>query len=163
MPQWDSLAAFGRELVGLEGDLTVKEVRQITRTQGLAAQSIAAQHARSDLGADGAFSGWRRGNPIPLTTQLRPASDGNTLLTPGRSAGQWTTAEFGRNTKAGPRLVGPRLTRTGRISKARQRRYNGVTQPKHTATEAQAEMEKRLPKIADKAVLVVTRKRFTVT
>lgn len=163
MPQWESLAAFSRELAGLEGDLTGKEQRQITRLMGAQAQKIADQRARADLGGDRAFGGWNRGDPIPLDTRLRGSGDA-TLLTPTRrSAGPWTVAQFGRNSTAGPRLVGPRLTRTGRISKARRRRYNGRTAGKNTAGEALAEMETKLPRIADKAVLVVTRKRFTVT
>lgn len=161
MPQWDSLAAFGRELVGLEGDLTGPEVRKVTRAQGAGAEQIAAKHARSDLGGHRAFSGWNRGRPIPLDTRLRPAHDNATLMTP-KFAGGWTVAEFGRNSKAGPRAT-VRFTKTGRVSRARQKRYNGRTAPKHTATKAQAEMESKLPKIADKAVLAVTRKRFTVS
>jgi hypothetical protein len=175
MPQWQSFAAFGRELAGLEGDLTEKEKRQITRMQGVAAQKIAANRARSDLGADRAFSGWRRGSPIPLDTQLRSVRDGNTLLTPGKSAGPWTTAEFGRNQGNASGFSGPGInrrtgatarTKSGALRKVRAtrgRQWNGTTQPKRTASEAHTEMERTLPKIADKAVLVVTRKRFTVT
>lgn len=161
MPQWDSLAAFGRELAGLAGDLTGSEVRKVTRAQGIEAQRIADRHAARDLGGDRAFSGWNRGRPIPLDTRLRSARDNATLMTP-KFAGGWTVAEFGRNSQAGPRAT-VRLTKTGRVSRARRKRYNGRTVGKHTASEALSEMEQKLPRIADRAVLTVTRKRFTVT
>jgi hypothetical protein len=162
MPTWDSLAAYGRELKGLESDLTGAERQKITRQMGVEAQRIADREAASDLGGDRAFSGWNRGRPIPLDTRLRPARDGATMMTP-KFPGGWTVAEFGRNSKAGPRLIGPRLTRTGRVSRQRQRRYNGTTRGKRTASDAVKVMEARLPKIADKGVRAVTRKRFDVT
>lgn len=178
MPNWDSFAAFGRELAGLEGELTGPEKRKVTRLMGVGAQKIADRYATRDLHGDRAFSGWRRGQPIPLTTKLRSVGDGNTLLTPGSTAGQWTTADRGRNSEGGVGLFqGPAanlktgallLTKDGAIRTTRRRtrkarRNNGRTQPMHTATDAVQEMERELPKIASKAVLVVTRKRFTVT
>ncbi len=164
MPSWDSVAAFERDFEKMMGDLTGPEKRKITRAQGEEAQKIAARQASQDLGGDRAFSGWNRRAPIPLDTQLRNLADGNTMMTPAkRSAGPWTVAEQGRNAAAGPRLIGPRLTRTGRVSKARQKRYNGRTQGKNTASDAVKVMEKELPKIADKAVSKVIRKRFDVT
>lgn len=176
MPTWQSLDAFARELAGLEGDLTEKEVRRITRAQGLEAQRITAKHFQSALGGDRAFSGWNRGAPIPADTQLRNGRGGATLFTPTRSgAGIITTAERGRNHGNASGFSGPGInrltgftsrTKSGAVRKVRSRssrRWNGTTRPKHTATAALAEMESKLPKIADKAVLVVTRKRFTVT
>jgi len=164
VPNWNSLAEYGRELAGLESDLTGAERKQITRLMGAAAKQIADRAAASDLGGDRAFSGWTRVNPIALDTVVRNGRDGATILTPTRgSAGPWTVAEQGRNAALGPRLVGPRLTRTGKISKARRRRYNGRTSGKNTASEAVTQMEQQLPAIADKGVLLVTRKRFSVT
>jgi hypothetical protein len=165
MPQWDSLAAFGRELAGFEGDFTPAEIRKVTRTMGVEGQSIVDRFLRRDLGGDKAFSGWNRGGPISADIRLRSTADGSTILAPSKrgAAGVITTVTFGRNAAFGPRLVGPRLTRTGRVSKARQRRYNGRTRGKGTAMDATVEMGRRLPPIADKAVLRVTRKRFTVT
>lgn len=162
MPNWNSVAAFSRDFDRMIGDLTGPEKRKITHAQGEEAQRIAAKQAAQDLGGDRAFSGWNRGNPIPLDTRLRNLPDGNTLMTP-KFPGGWTVAEQGRNAAAGPRLIGPRLTRTGRVSKARQRRYNGRTRGKHTATDAVRVMEKELPKIADRAVAKMIRKRFDVT
>lgn len=175
MPTWDSLAAFSRELAGLEGDLTHDEVRRVTRLMAVDGEKIAARHAVSDLGADRAFSGWNRGNPIPLGTHLKAGSNGTTLILP-KFPGGWTVAEFGRNASGGAGgFQGPGVnlrtgltsrTKSGSVRKARARkarRYNGVTQPKHTARAAVNEMERKLPPIADKAVLKVIRKRFDVT
>ena len=161
MPTWNSVAAFQRDFDRMMGDLTGLEKRKITRLQGLEAQRIAAKAAAHDLGGDKAFSGWTRNAPIPLDTQLRNLSGGNTMLTPTkRSAGPWTVAEQGRNSAAGPRLIGPRLTRTGRISKARRKRYNGRTRGKDTASEAVKEMGAKLPRIADAGVRLAIRKHF---
>jgi hypothetical protein len=164
MPTWDSLASYGRELAGLEDDLTGPERQKITHQMGKRAQQIAAKQAASDLGGDRAFSGWTRAAPIPRNTAVRNGNEGASILTPfKRSAGPWTVAEHGRNSALGPRLTGPRLTKRGKVSRARVRRYNGRTRGKGTATEAVKVMEKELPKIADKGVKAVTRKRFDVT
>lgn len=175
MPTWTSFADFGRELAALERDLTGPEQRKITRLMGLEAQRIANQAAAGDLGGDRAFSGWLRGNPLPLDTRLRPAGAA-TLLTPTRSsAGPWTVAEQGRNQGNAAGFAGPGINRrTGvtsrtqagnvrRVRARRSRRWNGTTRGKNTASDALKVMERRLPPIADKAVLVVTRKRFDVT
>ncbi len=176
MPTWDSLAAYGRELAGLESDLTGPERQKITRQMAKEGQQIANQAASRDLGGDRAFSGWRRGAPIPLDTQIRNGRDGATLLTPKRaSAGPWTVAEFGRNQGNAPGFSGPGINRATGITsrtksggvrrvRARQsRRWNGTTQGKGTASEAVKDMDAKLPKIAEKGVKAVTRKRFDVT
>jgi len=166
MPNWTSLAAYGQELKGLEDDLTGPEVKKILRDMGTEALSVASRHAASDLGGDRAFSGWRRGAPIPLDTRLRSGSGTEPSIImspPKRSAGPWTVAEFGRNAAFGPRLTGPRLTKSGRVSRARRKRYNGRTAGKHTASNASREMAIKLPKIANKGIKAATRKRFDVT
>jgi hypothetical protein len=164
MPNWNSVAAFSRDFDKMIGELTGPEKRKITREMGEQGQKIAARQAAADLGGDKAFSGWTRANPIQLDTHLRNAADFNVLITPTKtSAGPWTVVEQGRNAALGPRLTGPRLTRTGRVSRARQKRYNGRTRGKNTATDAVREMDRELPKVADKAVLGVVRKRFDVT
>lgn len=176
MPTWPDLASFGRELAGLAGDLDEREQRQITRAQGLEAQRIADRSAAASLGSDRAFGGWLRGAPIALDTRLRTVNGSDTLMTPTRSsAGPWTVAEQGRNQGNASGFAGPGINRTtgltartkaGNVRKVRgrrSRRWNGTTAGKGTASRAQAEMDARLPKIADKAVLKVTRKRFDVT
>lgn len=175
MPNWKSVAAFSRDFDRMIGDLTGPEKRKITHAQGEEAQKIAAKQAAQDLGADRAFSGWNRGNPIPLDTRLRNLPDGNTLMTP-KFPGGWTVAEQGRHADGGVGgFQGPGVNlRTGltsrtksgairRVRSRKSRRWNGVTQGKGTATKAIAEMERELPKIADRAVAKVIRKRFDVT
>jgi hypothetical protein len=175
MPNWNSVEAFSRDLERMMADLAGPEKRKITRAQALEGQRIANRAAAKDLGGDRAFSGWNRSNPLPLDTQIRSARDFNTLLTPTRaSAGPWTVAEFGRNQGNAPGFSGPGIGRSGitsrtksgavRRQRARQsRRWNGVTRGKDTATEAVKVMDRELPKIADKAVRLVIRKRFDVT
>jgi hypothetical protein len=176
MPTWTSIEAFRRDFDRMMDDLTGPDKRKITRAQGEEGQKIAARAAARDLGGDRAFSGWVRGNPIRLETQLRNARDFNTLITPTRgSAGPWTVAEFGRNQGNASGFSGPGInTRTGitsrtksgavrRVRARRARRWNGTTRPKDTATDALKVMEKELPKVADKAVRLIVRKRFDAT
>jgi hypothetical protein len=176
MPTWQTLAAFGQELRGLEVDLTGPEARRITRAMGKEAQDIANRQAAASLGQDRAFSGWNRGQPIPADTRLVNVGASNTMLIPTRhGAGIWTTVTFGRNQGNASGFAGPGINiRTGltartksgavRRSRARRsRRWNGVTRGKGTGERAVSEMDRRLPLIADKAVLKVSRKRFDVT
>lgn len=157
MPTFNSFADFGEELNRLGADLTTKEKYKITDSMGRKARQLAEQAASSDLGGDPKFSGWAPA----LDTRTRRLADGSTLLTPtGRSAGPWTVAQFGRNQAFGPAFVGPRLTKTGRVSKARKKRFNGKTQPKHTGDDARELMEKEMPKIAERGVRAAIRKRF---
>ena len=60
--------------------------------------------------------------------------------------------KFGRNQTAGPRLVGPRLTRAGKVSKAKGRRWNGRTAPHNTASETTADIEQTAPRLVERAV-----------
>jgi hypothetical protein len=157
MPTFNSMADFGRELEALGRDLTAREKYKITDGMGRRAQQIAARAASADLGGDPKFSGWAP----TLDTRTRRVDDGAVLLTPTpRAAGPWTVAQYGRNQAFGPRFVGPRLTKTGRVSRARQKRYNGQTQPKNTADDARDLMEREMPKLAEKGVRAAIRKRF---
>ncbi len=176
MPNWDSLAAYGRELAGLESDLTGSERQKITRQMGRVAQEIADRAAASDLGGDRAFSGWTRASPIALDTVVRNGRNGATILSPTRgSAGPWTVAERGRNQGDAGGFAGPGVnrstgltsfTKAGKVRKVRERRarrWNGTTRGHRTASEALKVMDDKLPKIADAAVSKVIRKRFDVT
>lgn len=174
MPTFRSLADFGAELEKLGRDLTTREKYEITDSMGRRAQQIAERAASNDLGGDPKFSGWAS----TLETKTRRLSDGATMLTPTpRSAGPWTVAEQGRNqgNGGGGAFFGPGInrstgltarTKSGGIRKTRafqRRRWNGTTQPKNTASDAVAEMENELPKIAEDGVRRAIRKRFDVT
>ena len=175
MPQWSSLNAWYSDLAGLSRDLTGEEQVRITRAQGKAAQQIAAGAATRTLGGDRGFSGWNRGAVIPADTRLFKISGGHVMAPTRSGAGIWTVGEFGRNQGNAGGFSGPGINRrTGITSKtksggvrrvrgSRARRWNGTTQGKGTATRAQAEMQRELPKIADREVLKVTRRRFDVT
>lgn len=155
-------------------DLTVDEKDEITRRMGREGQKIAKAEAARDLG-DGAFSGWRRGHPIQLATQLF-GQGGVTVLSPTkRSAGPWTVANDGRNQGNARGFAGPGInpvtgitarTKSGRVRKVRARkarRWNGTTEGKATADRSQRAMEKQLPKVAATEVRRVISKRFDVT
>lgn len=174
MPSWSSMAAFGADLAGLEAELTGPEQRRITRLMGREAQQIADRQAQRDLGGDRAFSGWNRGAPIPLATHLKTTRSDGTVLLP-KFPGGWTVAEQGRNQGNASGFAGPGVNRrTGRTARTKSgalrkvravqgRRWNGTTAGKGTATEATADMARKLPLIADREVLKVTRRRFDVT
>lgn len=157
MASFNSFGDFAKELEALGKDLTTREKYTITDAMGRRAQQLAERAASADLGGDPKFSGWAP----TLDTKNRRLADGSNLLSPTRfSAGPWTVAQFGRNQAFGPRMVGPRLTKTGRVSKARQKRYNGQTDPKHTADDAKALMEREMKDIAERGLRKVIRKRF---
>lgn len=174
MPQWSSMEAWYTDLKGLERDLTGPEQERITRAQGKAAQKITDSVIVAALGGDRGFSGWNRGAVIKADTRLFKIRDGHVMAPTRSGAGVHTVAEFGRNQGNAAGFSGPGINRrTGITSKTksggvrrvrgiRARRWNGVTQGKRTATVAQARMDRELPKIADKEVLRVTRRRFDV-
>jgi hypothetical protein len=157
----DSLGSFGRKVGGFIDELEAEKLRAMATKVGVKAKQIATDAASADLGGDPAFSGWR-----PATNWLATRFD---HLDPGvisfhptkRSAGPWTVAEFGRNRGEGPRMVGPRLTKTGKVSKARQRRYNGQTAGKGTASDALAKIEPMVPAVVDAEVTKAIRKFFS--
>lgn len=173
MPTFRSFAEFGHELNELGKDLNTTEKRKITKDMGDRAKQLAKRAAQNDLGGDDSFSGWRRGNPMPLVTEVKPLSDGASLLKPTkRSAGLWTTAEDGRNQGNASGFFGPGVnrstgatarTKAGGVRKVRafkRRRWNGTTAAKNTASDAVELMERELPKIAEKGVRRAIRKRF---
>jgi hypothetical protein len=157
----DTLDSFGRKVDGFISEIEAEKLRAIATKVGVKAKEIATAAASADLGGDPAFSGWR-----PATNHLATRFD---HLSPGvisfhptaRSAGPWTVAEFGRNQAAGPRMVGPRLTKTGKVSKAKQRRYNGRTKGKGTASSALAKIEPMVPVVVDVEVTKAIRKFFS--
>jgi hypothetical protein len=174
MATFKSLADFYSQLEKLGKDLTGPEKRKITRDMAKQAQRIAAKAADADIG--GSFSGWNRGKPIELATQVRAGREFSAILTPTKSsAGPWTVAEKGRNQGNAGGFSGPGVNRrtgvtsrtaSGALRKVRTtkaRRWNGTTVGKKTASEATAAMEREIPKVAHKGVLAVTRKHFDVT
>lgn len=151
----DTFESFNRKLVKFTDELGDDATMHAI---GKMAKAEADKAASADLGGDPKFSGWAP----ELKTRYDIVGKGRLLFKPAsrRAAGPWTVAELGRNTAAGPRLVGPRLTRTGRVSRARQKRWNGRTEGKGTATTAVAAIDKQVSKIVDQRVSRAIRKTF---
>ncbi len=138
----DTFASFARKLDVLVNGLSGPQLRAAMKRVGEAAQKDATKAASADLGGDPKFSGWAP----RLDTRLVPKGDDSIVLQPTRtSAGPWTVAEFGRNSTAGPRAT-VRLTKKGKVSRARQKRWNGRTEGKGTSTEATTVIARETPK-----------------
>lgn len=142
------------------------------RAIGEAARPEAYREAARDLGGDPKFSGWRPW----LELQVKPKNWGAAIIPTRRSAGPWTVAEHGRNrgNGGGGAFFGPGVnrrtgetsrTKSGRVRKVRefrQRRWNGITQGKSTATRATARFEDVAERVAEKEFKLVLRRHFSV-
>ena len=155
----DSPESFiARRLNPFLDELEGRKLKELADKMGVRAKALAKEAASADLGGDNVFSGWPK---APLETRYDHLSPGAIGFKPTRrAAGPWTVAEFGRNQAAGPRMVGPRLTKTGRVSKAKAKRWNGKTEPKNTATKALEAIEREMPKVVDAEVSKAIRKFF---
>lgn len=138
-------------------------------------QQIFEREASSDLGGDPKFSGW---SPT-LDTVVKPLPGGALLHPTKSSAGPITVAEFGRNSDGGVGLFqGPSIrVMTGRTRRRadgsvatsknrqsrKQKRWNGVTRGKGTASRAVDAMDNELAEIPDRHVRKALVKRFHVT
>jgi hypothetical protein len=155
----DTFASFDRRVAGFQKELGDDAMGHAL---GKMAKDEATKAADADIG-DASFSGWtmKSGGPIKLDTAYDIIGPGRILFKPKRqAAGPWTVAEFGRNQAAGPRMVGPRLTKTGKVSKARQKRWNGRTQGKQTASDELATIDKKVTGVVDKQTKAALRKFF---
>jgi hypothetical protein len=154
----DSPESFiARRLTPFINELEDAKLKAIADKMGVRAKALAKQAASADLGGDPKFSGWKP----TLDTRYDHLSPGAIGFKPTRrAAGPWTTAQYGRNQAAGPRMVGPRLTKTGRVSKAKTKRWNGKTAPKNTATEALELIAREMPQVVDAEVNKAIRRFF---
>ena len=142
----DTFASFSAKVGRFQKELTDDATMHAI---GKMAKSEAMKAASSDLGGDPKFSGWAP----KLDTRYDMVGPGVISFHPTRrAAGPWTVAEYGRNSTAGPRMTGPRLTQTGRVSKRRTKRWNGRTAGKNTATDALVMIDKKVPKIVETAI-----------
>jgi hypothetical protein len=150
----DTFASFGRKVVRFQKELGDDALGHAI---GKMAKDEARKAASADLGGDPKFSGWAP----TLDTRYDIVGPGRVSFHPTRrSAGPWTVSEIGRNQTAGPSLRSSSLTPTGRKRKAKARRWNGQTKGKGTATEALAQIDRRLPKIVQTKVSRAIRKAF---
>jgi len=153
----DTFASFAKRVDTMINGLSGAQLKSVMTEVGVEAKKAAEGAASADLGGDPKFSGWAP----TLDTRFDHVGEGRISFHPTkRGAGPWTVAEHGRNSTAGPRMTGPRLTRTGRVSNARQKRWNGRTQGKSTASDALAVIEAETPKMIEAAVKKALRKSF---
>lgn len=161
----DTFASFGRRLDVLVNGLRDPELKGVMKRVGEAAQKDAEKAARADLGGDLLFSGWKKN---PFVTELKHPAEGQVQVRPrGRARGMVRVAEEGRNRGNTGLFAGPGLNvRTGRNSRGgvrqtgvrRSKRWNGMTAPKHTWSDAEALIEKASPKRIDDEVRKAIRK-----
>jgi hypothetical protein len=139
-------------------------LRQVMERLGKLADQDAQRAARADLGGDNKFSGWDR---APLATEISHLREGQVEVRPtGRGRGPWRVAESGRNRGGGGLTLGPGLNvRTGRRSRGgirqtgvrRSSRWNGMTAPKNTWSDAVAITTKETPaRIRKESLKVIT-------
>lgn len=170
MPTFSSLKECAAALERMQKD--IERNRKLWALEmAKKAQAIAERAASGDLGGDPKFSGWKPS----LDTRIKTIETGAVLMPTKSGAGPWTVAEFGRHHGNAGGFAGPgvnrstgltKRTKSGGLRKVRAtkgRRWNGYTDPKHTATKATDRMEHELPGIAEKAVLRTERKHFDVT
>lgn len=157
----ETFAQFESRINRFLKELEDQKLKALASKAGDEAKKLAWKAAQADLGGDAAFSGWRPESNA-LHTRYDHVSPGVISFHPTRrSAGPWTVAEFGRNQAEGPRMVGPRLTKTGRVSKAKTKRWNGRTDGKDTASDALKDIDRRIPKVVEAEVLKAVRKFFS--
>ena len=155
----DTFAQYESRIGRFQRELADQWAVSTATKMGVRAKELAARAASADLGGDPKFSGWAP----TLDTRFDhiAGKPGQISFHPTkRAAGPWTVATFGRHQAEGPRMVGPRLTKTGRASKARVKRYNGRTKGKDTADDALKLIDREMPKVVDAEVGRAIRKFF---
>jgi len=161
----DDFASMSTRFAPVENMVSSPGLKRVADQIGVAAKKEAMKAELADIGPERGFSGWTMSagksggrKAMPLDTRYEHVRPGEILFHPTkRAAGPWTVAEFGRNTAAGPMMVGPKLTKTGRVSKAKRKRYNGKTEGKGTATDALKLIDRRTTKIVQSHVSVSIR------
>jgi hypothetical protein len=155
----DAAKPYGNLAKSLAG----KGLTPLQNKVGRRMQRLAEAAASADLGGNDSFSGWRRGNPIPLDTTFQPLKDGKGIVfhPTKRGAGPWTVAEFGR----GGGFQGPGvsastgLTRRGKrgnvLRPRKFKKYSGTTAGKDTASDAIATFDQVVPNLIRQGVLEV--------
>ena len=166
----DTFASFRRRVDVFVDGLSDPELRKVMARLGDAAKADANKAAEADLGGDNKFSGWAR---APLDTEYKHQGEGQIEVRPtSRARGPWRVAESGRNRLgASGGFQGPAInrrtgatmrTKTGKFrnSRARARRWNGITAPKHTWSDAEKLIEKATPDRVETEVARAKRKAF---
>ena len=171
MATFASLKAYGEALDKMAKDLEQETKTRVALEMARKAQSIATAEASADIG--GSFSGWRRGAPIELVTQVKKIRDGYAVIPTRVSAGPWTVADQGRNQGNAGGFSGPGISKKGTTSRTKSggirkvrafkaKRWNGTTIGFHTADRALDRMDDELPKIAEREVRRIEARHFDV-
>lgn len=164
----DVAKTIAKRTKALEKSISDEEQRKRLTKVGVAMKPLAQRAAVADLGADGAFSGWRRGAPIPLQVafKLHSHDAAMTVHRQGRSAGPWRVAEEGRGAgmsrgrKGGARRRS-KVTGEITVSVAKASRKVGATDGKDTWSDAVGLMQKKAPDLMLKLNRAATMKAFT--
>lgn len=152
----DTFASFARRVDNFQASLKNPQLKQLMTAIGTEAKAQARKAASADLGGDPKFSGWAP----TLDTRFDHVGEGRISFKPTRrAAGPWTVAEFGRHQAAGP-MPTVRLTKTGRVSRARVKRWNGRTAGKGTASDALKAIDRMVPTKVDGHVSTSIRRFF---
>lgn len=144
--------------------------KQLERAQTDALKGVGAEFKRAasravaaDLSVSGTpegFSGWRRGKTVPLEVRDKPYRAGGAtgvIVEPTpRSKGPWRVAESGRQAP----VQGPFLTKTGRVSRRRGKRYAGASGGFGTWTSTVEAGGRDMPKKVRKEVVSVLKGVF---
>jgi len=175
MASFSSFAAFERELGAMAKEIAGAKKRKITRPMAEKAQAIVDRQVAADL-TQSDFSGWRRGAPIKLETQIKPLPSNAMLLAPTKvTAGPFTVLESGRNQGNAGGFSGPGISvktgitsrnKDGSVRKQRNRkarRWNGTTDGKGTSSKAVAAIDAAMPAVAEDGVRQVMVRHFDVS
>ena len=137
----DSLAGLARKVQRIEKELTDES---LMRSVGMKGKQIGNQAIQSDAGGDLGLSNWRRGRPINMGVRFDNVNP--------------STLEIGPR----PRGRGPvRVLNEGRKpGVSRRGRPVSASRGKGTWDRASAEMDRELPRVAEKHTSKVLRKHF---
>ena len=137
----DSLAGFARKVQRIEKELSDES---LMRAVGVKGKQIGNQAIQSAAGGDLGLSNWRRGRPINLGVRFDNVNP--------------STLEIGPR----PRGRGPvRVLNEGRKpGVSRRGRPVSASRGKGTWDRASAEMDRELPRVAEKHTSKVLRKHF---
>ncbi len=162
----DTFASFAKRLDTFMDGLKNPELERVMRTIGKAAEKDVERAVDADIGGN-TFSGWPKAT---ITTEQHHPAQGQVEVRPrGKARGPVRVAESGRNQGNASGFAGPGLNvRTGNRSRGgvrqtgvrRSKRWNGVTAPKYTWSDAEKVIERETPKRLETEIRRAIRKAF---
>ena len=142
---------LGRRVEVLTKQLDGRGLVELTTAVAVKTKLDPGDAAKADgqlnkTGTPGAFSHWKA-DPLAARYETYASKPGVFEVVPTpRTRGPWRVAQDGRNQgKTALSHSLPKLTKTGKVSKAKRRRWNGVTSGFGTWDDAQKLMEARVP------------------